>query len=145
MNKRLPIILVILALLLSFALFGIADAVGSPTLDSRFIPNKPQGFRVCNDKGKVVDFLPYDQVEIDTADLKQLKESANLLFMFDFYSSYQLKEGWYIEYPIYFRTDGVLKASINDKDAEIELINNPYWILHITEYGTIKVIVKEVD
>ena len=65
------------------------------------------------------------------------------LFVFD--SSYELNEGEYIEFPIYFNGDEELelKAVVETEESEydLDIIRDEeaedIWMLHISQYGTI--------
>ena len=67
---------------------------------------------------------------------------ADLLYVFQFSSTYELQDGEYIELPIYcetFEEDFNLKAIVEETENELEInkTTEDYWTLYITEYGTI--------
>lgn len=146
------IISFILAMLLIAGLAGTAFAAGekkfaSPTMEWRFVPNIFSSyFKVCDANGKLVRYLSVDEITCEPPEnLKELIKIKNLLYAFNFSSTYELKEGEYVEFPFYFNTERNLNSYVNESKNElkIEKIIDAYWMLYINEYGTIIVTVNE--
>lgn len=146
------IISFILAMLLIAGLAGTAFAAGekkvaSPTMEWSLVPNIFSSyFKVCDANGKLVRYLSVDEITCEPPEnLKELIKIKNLLYAFNFSSTYELKEGEYIEFPFQFRTERTLSSYVYETENElkVEKIIDAYWMLYITEYGTIIVTVNE--
>ena len=143
MKKIISLALIIIILI---SISSVAFAAGSPTLESRFIPRITASyFRVCDVEGKLVRYLSIDEITLKSVNLNKYNKIENLLYAFYFSSTYELKDGEYVEFPLQFKTENELKAYVNEEENEliIDKIVNDYWMLHISEYGEIIVTVVE--
>ena len=142
------IISIFLMLIVVFATFApMAIAAGSPTAEMAFLPRTNTSvFRVCDIDGKTVRYLTADEIKVTAAPPTKDNYVKNLLYSFEFESSYELKDGEYIEYPFQFRCiNSTLVATINGNSAILEFFDPDYWTLHITEYGLVQVVVVTHD
>ena len=141
--KKLISFILILVLLLSFSTVAFAAIVKSPTVESVLVPPVTVGyFRVCDSDGNLVRYLSCDNVTCEEVDdVKDFAKIPNLLFAFKFNSTYELKDGEYIEFPIYFNAvqDLNMEAYMFETENElvIEKILDSFWMLNINEYGII--------
>lgn len=141
MKKLLSFILILVLLLsLSTVVFAVTK---SPTVESVLVPPIMNGyFRVCDSNGNLVHYLSRDKVTCEEVDnIKDFAKIPDLLFVFKFDSAYELKDGEYIEFPVYFNgvQDLDMKAYVVETENElvIEKILDSFWMLNINEYGTI--------
>ena len=150
MKKFISFMLVVI-LLMSMATVAFAVTTKSPSVEAIFTPQVLASyFKVCDSEGKLVRYLSRDEISFDgVKDFSKYSAIPNLLYAFTFSSAYELKEGEYIEFPIYFNAaiELELKAIVEETQNELEVIPivEDYWMINITEYGTILVTVIEVD
>ena len=149
MRKIISFVL-ILMILLSLTTVAFA-ATKSPTVEAVFVPQIIASyFRVCDANGQTVKYLPVDEITCEPVDnIMDYSTIPNLLFVFQFSSTYELKEGEYIEFPIHFNffdLETELSARMdNEEQTELEIVKiiPNYWMLNITEYGIIVVTIDE--
>ena len=144
MKKIISFILMI-TLILSFSC--IAFATKSPTINGILVPPIKEAYlRVMNEDGQVVKYLSTDDIVCDEViNIRKYFSIENLIYLFVFDSSYELNEGEYIEFPIYFNGDEELelKAVVETEESEydLDIIRDEeaedIWMLHISQYGTI--------
>ena len=140
--KKLISFILILVLLLSLSTVAFA-VTKSPTVESVLMPSIMNGyFRVCDSDGNLVRYLSRDKVTCEEVDnIKDFAKIPDLLFVFKFNSAYELKDGEYIEFPVYFNgvKDLDMEAYMFETENElvIEKILDSFWLLNINEYGTI--------
>ena len=148
MKKIISFVLVLMILL---SLATIAFAAKSPSVEAVFVPQVIASyFRVCDADGQTVRYLSVDEITCETVDnIMEYSKIPNLLFVFQFSSTYELKEGEYIEFPIHFNffdLETELSARMdNEEQTELEIVKiiPNYWMLNITEYGIIVVTIDE--
>lgn len=141
----------ILVMLIFISMFASAYAAGpsskSPTFEGRFIPRITASyFRVCNAEGKLVKYISVNDVTCEGVEsIDKYLSIRNLLYVFKFSTTYELKEGEYVEFPIQFRTERDLFAYVDKTNTELEIENiiEDNWILKITEYGIIIITVGD--
>ena len=141
--KKFVSIILVLMILLSLSTVAFAVTTKSPTVEAVLVPPIMTAyFRVCDSDGNLVRYLSRDEITCEQIDdIRDYSKIPNLLYAFKFSSTYELKEGEYIEFPIYFNAieNLELKAYVNEVENElvIEKILDTFWMLNITEYGII--------
>lgn len=144
MKKFISLVLVVM-LICAISVTSNADLTSSsPNTYDLFFPSTfPSYFKVCNSNGglsRYISSADFICEKIDSFD--EYKDIENLIYAFRVSSNYELKDGEYIEFPIYFETaneDVMLKAEIYETHHAMPLypmVDN-YWMINITEYGTL--------
>ena len=149
--KKFVSFILILVLLMGMATTAFAVTTKSPSVEEIFTPQMLASyFKVCNSEGKLVRYLSRDEISFSGIDnFSKYSKIPNLLYAFTFSSTYELKDGEYIEFPIQFKPaiELELKAIVEETETELEIIPivEDYWMINITEYGTILVTIIEVE
>ena len=102
--------------------------------------------RLAHAEGKLVKYLSVNDITCKgVEDIDKYLSIHNLLYVFEFSSTYELKEGEYIEFPVQFRTERDLFAYVDKTNTKLEIENiiEDNWILKITEYGIIIITVGD--
>lgn len=139
--KRIVSFLLIMVLIISLS--SMAFAVKSPGVEALLLPPITNAyFKICNADGQLVRYLSVDDIKCaPIEDVENYIKIPNLLYAFNFSSVYELKDGEYIEFPIYFNNliDLELDAMVLETEHQLTInkIIDHYWMLNITEYGNI--------